>query len=297
MKYNKFKGTGVAIVTPFLEDDNIDFESLSKLVNHIITNNTDYIVALGTTAETPTLTEEEKDKITAFVIRENAGKLPVVVGMSSNNTLSLVNKIKKTDFTGIDAILSVCPYYNKPNQEGIFRHFESVSAVSPVPVIAYNVPGRTGGGINAQTTIKMAKELKNIIGIKEASGNINQIMKIIEQKPDDFLVISGDDALTLPVIATGGVGVISVVANAFPCEVTTMVNYCLHNDFESARPLHYKLLELVESLFADGSPAGVKVALETLGICKNILRLPLTKVNEQLEEKIKRLTIKILSEK
>lgn len=297
MKVKKFKGTGVAIVTPFLENREVDFKSLSKLVKYITSNNADYIVVLGTTGETPTLSDAEKNKITQFVIEENAGILPIVVGMSSNNTNQLVEQIKNTDFFGIDAILSVCPYYNKPNQEGVFRHFEAVANVSPVPVIAYNVPGRTGGGISAATTIRIAKELKNVIGIKEASGNISQIMEIIHNTPEDFLVISGDDALTLPILAAGGDGVISVVANAFPKLFSQMVNNCLKGDFENARINHYKLLEITNAFFADGSPGGVKVALETLDICNNILRLPLTKVNEQLQEKIKRLTIMISSEK
>lgn len=297
MKSKKFKGTGVAIVTPFLANNEVDYEALSNLIKHISSNNADYIVVLGTTGETPTLSDAEKNKITQFVIEENAGILPIVVGMSSNNTNQLVEQIKNTDFFGIDAILSVCPYYNKPNQEGVFRHFEAVANVSPVPVIAYNVPGRTGGGICAATTIRIANELKNIIGIKEASGNMSQIMEIIQNTTDDFLVISGDDALTLPIIAAGGDGVISVVANAFPKLFSKMVNMCLEGDFAQARIIHYKLLNIINDFFADGSPGGVKTALDTLGICQNIVRLPLTNVNEQLKEKIKRLTILISSEK
>ncbi len=296
MYLNKFKGTGVAIVTPFLKNGDIDFKSFSKLIKYIISNNIDYIVVLGTTAETPTLSEEEKNYIIEFVKNENAGKLPIVVGVSSNNTKQLIDKIKRINFEGIDAILSVCPYYNKPNQEGVFKHFEAVASASPVPVIIYNVPSRTGGlGITATTTVRLANEFDNIIGIKEASGNMLQIMEIIKNKPENFLVISGDDALTLPIIAAGGSGVISVVANAFPSMFSKMVNFCLKGDFAAAREIHYKLLDITNYFFLEGSPAGVKVALETLSICNNILRLPLTPVSEQLKDKIKRLTLMILS--
>ena len=280
-KNNKFRGTGVAIVTPFYKDNSIDYKSLGKLVDHVINGGVEYIVALGTTGESVTLTKEEKRSVVAHVIESSDNRVPLVLGLGGNNTQEILNSLShSSDFNHISAILSVSPYYNKPNQRGIYQHYKVIAEASPVPVILYNVPGRTNSNITAETTLKLAHEFKNIIAIKEASGNLEQCMKIIKNKPKDFLVISGDDMLTLPMIACGADGVISVVANAFPKDFSEMTRQILAGNVKEAQKLHYKLTDIIEQLFADGNPAGVKAALELLNITSANLRLPLVKVNK-----------------
>jgi 4-hydroxy-tetrahydrodipicolinate synthase len=287
-KNSKFKGTGVAIVTPFLKDGSIDYKSLTKLINHIIKGGIEYVVVMGTTGESVTLSKEEKQLVVAHVIDTIAGRVPVVLGLGGNNTQEILNALKKSaDFKGIDAILSVSPYYNKPNQRGIYQHYKAIAEASPLPIILYNVPGRTSSNITADTTIKLAEDFKNIIAIKEASGNLEQCMKIIKYRPKDFLVISGDDMLTLPIIASGGDGVISVVANAFPKDFSEMTRQILAGNVKEAQKLHYKLTDITEQLFADGNPAGVKEALELLNICQTHVRLPLVRVNKNVQNALK----------
>ncbi|MEO6883443.1 MAG: 4-hydroxy-tetrahydrodipicolinate synthase [Bacteroidia bacterium] len=280
------KGTGVAIVTPFTKEKKIDFKALEKLILHLINGKVEYLVVLGTTGESATLSTAEKQEVVNFVVEFTNKRLPIVLGMGGNNTMEIVEQIKKQNFKGIEAILSVAPYYNKPNQTGFFQHYKAIAAASPVPVILYNVPGRTASNITAETTLKLANEIKNIIAIKEASGNLEQCMKIIQHKPKNFLVISGDDMLTLPIIACGGDGVISVVANAFPKDFAEMTRQALAGNMEKARKLHYKLTGIITLLFTDGNPAGIKAALELLGIGKQNLRLPLVNVNKQVEKEL-----------
>lgn len=277
----KFKGTGVAIVTPFSKDNTVDFKSLGKLVDFIIKGGVEYVVVLGTTGESVTLSKEEKQAVVAHVIESVDGRVPVVLGLGGNNTQEILNSLKRSsDFNHIDAILSVSPYYNKPNQRGIYQHYKAIADASPLPVILYNVPGRTSSNITADTTLKLAEEFKNIIAIKEASGNLEQCMKIIKYKPKDFMVISGDDMLTLPIIASGGDGVISVVANAFPKDFSEMTRELLAGNIREGQKLHYKLTDIIEQLFADGNPAGIKAVLEQMKICSGNVRLPLVRVNK-----------------
>lgn len=283
---NELRGTGVAIVTPFNVDFSIDFSSLEKLINHLIEGGINYLVPLGTTGESATLSKEEKTKIFNFVIEINNNRIPLVAGMGGNNTAELVEGFKKVDKNKFLAILSVSPYYNKPNQEGIFRHYKSLSQVAPLPIILYNVPGRTGSNIIGSTTLKLAKEFKNIIGIKEASGNFDQFMSILKHKPKDFMVISGDDGIALPMIALGAEGVISVVANAYPKEFSTMIQHCLKNNFEEAKLLHYKFSDLINMLFEEGSPGGIKYVLSKLNICKTEVREPLYGISDALKGRI-----------
>lgn len=275
-----FKGTGVAIVTPFHDSGNIDFGSFEKIIEHIISGGVNYIVALGTTGESVTLSRDEKVAVLDFVVETVNKRVPVVAGLGGNSTQEVINTIKATSFDGVSAILSVTPYYNKPQQKGLYAHFKAIAGMCPVPVILYNVPGRTSVNMTAETTVKLAQDFPNIIGIKEASGNLLQCMEIIRDRPHGFLLISGDDALTLPIIALGGDGVISVVANAFPREFSEMVNLCLKGKFMKARVLHMDLLRFTNALFADGSPSGIKTAMEMLGFCKSYVRLPLVKVNK-----------------
>ncbi len=279
---NKLKGTGVAIVTPFHKYGTIDFTSLEKIIEHIIKNNINYIVALGTTGESVTLSKDERNAVINFVIETVNKRVPVVIGIGCNNTQEVINLIKAQSFDGVDAILSVAPYYNKPQQRGIYQHYKSVASASPVPVILYNVPGRTSCNISAEITLKLAHDISNIIGIKEASGDLKQIMQIIKNKPDEFLVLSGDDLLTLPIIGLGGDGVISVIANAFPKEFSNLVDFCLKGDKRKALEIHYQLIDIIDLLFSDGNPSGIKAALEILGLCSNNLRLPLVKVNKSV---------------
>ncbi|MBN8697425.1 MAG: 4-hydroxy-tetrahydrodipicolinate synthase [Bacteroidetes bacterium] len=279
-KHSKFIGTGVAIVTPFKKDGSIDFNSLAKLVNFIIKGGVEYVVVLGTTGESVTLSKEEKELVVNFVVKTVNKRVPVVLGLGGNNTLEIVKSLKKDSFKGIDAILSVSPYYNKPNQRGIYQHYKAIAQASPLPIILYNVPGRTSSNMTAETTLQLAKDFKNIIAIKEASGNLEQCMKIIKHRPKDFLVISGDDMLTLPIIASGGDGVISVVANAFPKDYSEMTRQILKGNVKEAQKLHYKLTDIIEQLFADGNPGGIKAVLNLLKVCPDNLRLPLVNVNK-----------------
>lgn len=269
------RGLGVALVTPFKPDMEIDFEALGRMVEHIVAGGADYIVVLGTTGETPTLSTEERKQIREFVKDKAAGRIPLVLGMGGNCTHALVSEIKQTDLTGYSAILSVAPFYNKPSQEGLYQHFAAIAKASPLPVILYNVPGRTGVNISAATTLRLAKEFDNVTAIKEASGNFKQIEEIINNKPERFQVISGDDALTYPLITLGAEGVISVVGNAYPEEFGRMVRLCLEGNFQEALPIHYGFTKLYDELFVDGNPAGVKALLHKLGMIDNVLRLPL----------------------
>jgi 4-hydroxy-tetrahydrodipicolinate synthase len=284
----RFKGTGVAIVTPFKNDLSIDFASLGKVINHVIDGGIGYIVSLGTTGETVTLSKDEKSAVVSYTLEVVDKRVPVVLGIGGNNTQELIGCIRDFDLTNIDAILSVSPYYNKPNQRGLYLHYKALAASSPVPVILYNVPSRTGSNLTAETCLQLAKDCENIIGIKEASGDMIQIMKILRDKPEDFLVISGDDATAMAVIAAGGVGVISVIANAFPAAWSEMINHALKTNMKSAREIQYKYLELIELLFADGSPAGVKAMLSIMGLCHNNLRLPLVPVNKSILARIQK---------
>jgi 4-hydroxy-tetrahydrodipicolinate synthase len=279
--YHKFKGTGVAIVTPFKKSGAIDFESFENIVNHLILGGIDYLVVLGTTGESPTISKLEKKALIEFSVRVINKRVPLVVGIGGNSTSDVILAIHGTPFKGVDAVLSVCPYYSKPQQEGIYQHFKLIAEASPVPVILYTVPGRTGSNISAATTIKLAKDCPNIVGIKEASGNFDQIFQVIKNRPKDFLVISGDDGLTLPLIAAGADGVISVTANAYPEMFSKMVKLALDGDLKSARIIHYKLIDFTNSLFSDGSPSGIKAALEIKNLCHQFLRLPLVPVNQE----------------
>jgi 4-hydroxy-tetrahydrodipicolinate synthase len=277
---NKFKGTGTAIVTPFHKDGTIDFKSLQKLIDFQIKGNVDFLVVLGTTGESATLSNDEKNAILAAAVDMVESRVPIVLGIGGNNTMDVVNTIKNTDLEGIDAILSVSPYYNRPTQKGIFLHYKTIANSSPLPVLLYNVPSRTGSNITAQTALKIAAECENVIGIKEASGNLNQCMQIIKNKPKDFLVISGDDALTLPLIALGADGVISVISNAFPSEFSEMVQHCLKGNFKKALDIHYRLVDMIDAIFAEGSPSGIKAVLEMKKICGNQFRLPVVGVSK-----------------
>ena len=292
----KFKGTGVAIVTPFHKYGTIDFNSLKKLIEHLIKNGVNYLVVMGTTGESVVLSKDEKYALINFVVEEVDNRVPIVLGIGGNHTQLIKDTILATDLEGIDAILSVSPYYNKPQQKGIYLHYKEISEVSPVPIILYNVPGRTNSNISVETTLELAKNFENIIGIKEASGNLNQIMQIIKNKPKDFLVISGDDVLTLPIMAIGGDGAISVTANAFPKEYSEMVSLCLRKNKKQAIALHYKLLDFTNEIFADGSPSGIKAALDILELCGNNLRLPLVKVNKTVQFRLKELISEIQKE-
>ena len=286
MGKKRFTGTGVALVTPFHKQGAIDFTSLEKLIEHTINGGVDYLVVQGTTAETATLTKEEKTAVAEFTIDIVNKRVPLMLGVGGNNTQDIVTQLRTCSYDGFDAILSVTPYYNKPQQRGLYLHYKNLSAVSPLPLIMYNVPGRTGVNMKAETVLQIAEECDNIIGIKEASGNLEQIMEIIKNRPHGFLVISGDDLLTFPQIALGADGVISVAANGYPKEFSQMVTAALKGDFEKARSLHYKLTDFIKIIFADGSPAGIKAALELKGIISNNLRLPLVKVEKNIFNQI-----------
>jgi len=269
-----FTGAGVALITPFNEDMSVDYSALERLVEDQISGGIDYLVVLGTTGETPALSDDEKKEIVRFVIEKNAGRLKIVVGIGSNNTLALVQSIKNTNFDGVDAILSVTPYYNKPIQEGLFQHFKAVVEASPVPVILYNVPGRTGVNMEADTTLRIARLSEKVIGIKEACGDIGQFSKIVINAPNYFKVISGDDGLTLPAIATGSIGVISVIANAMPGKLSQLTHKSLKGNMVEAGQLHLQMAEMMKLIFKEGSPAGVKALMEMMGTVKNQVRLP-----------------------
>jgi len=277
---------GVALITPYKQDLSIDYTALKRLVNHQIANGADFIVALGTTAETPTLSADEKTELRRFIIDAVGGRIPIVLGCGGNNTAAIVNELQCGDFRGIDAILSVVPYYNKPSQEGIYQHYKAIAEASPVPVILYNVPGRTGVNMLPETTLRLADDFDNIIAIKEASGNIAQMNEIIKNKPDRFSVISGDDGITFPLITLGAVGVISVIGNAFPKEFSRMVRLALDGEYNDALKIHHRFTELFNLLFVDGNPAGVKAMLHAMGFCENVLRLPLVPTRITTFEKI-----------
>jgi len=283
----QLKGTGVAIITPFKSSMEVDFDALGKLIDFIISNGVEYIVSLGTTGETPTLETEEKFDIINYTFEKVHGRVPVVVGIGGNNTKEVMENLQSYPLEKAAAVLSASPYYNKPSQEGIFQHYKNLASASPKPVLLYNVPGRTGSNISAATTLRLAKEVENIAGIKEASGNMVQCMHILRDRPADFLVVSGDDHITLPLIACGMDGVISVAANCFPKDFSEMVRYCLKGDFAAARPLHYKLLEGNDLLFAENNPAGAKAFLYELGLIENALRLPVVPLSAPLQQKVK----------
>jgi 4-hydroxy-tetrahydrodipicolinate synthase len=284
----KFKGTGVAIVTPFKNDSSIDFAAFGRVVDHVINGGVNYIVVMGTTGESVTLTKDEKKAVLCYILEKIDNRVPLVVGIGGNNTQEIINQVRSWGLKGVDGILSVSPYYNKPTQKGIFQHYKAISTVSPLPIILYNVPGRTGSNISAETTLELAHEFENIVAIKEASGSMEQIMKIIKDKPESFLLISGDDMNTLPVIAAGGSGVISVLANAFPAQWSEMVNQCLKSNFKAAREIQFSLIEMIELLFTDGSPAGVKAMLNVMNLCQNTLRLPLVPVSRTIYSRIQK---------
>lgn len=289
-----FTGAGVALITPFNEDKSIDYSALERLVENQISGGTDYLVVLGTTGETPALSDDEKKEIVRFVIEKNAGRLKIVVGIGSNNTLALVQSIQKTNFDGVDAILSVTPYYNKPTQEGLFQHFKAVVEASPVPVILYNVPGRTGVNMDADTTLRIARLSEKAVGIKEACGDLGQFAKIIKDAPEYFKVISGDDALALPSITTGAIGVISVIANALPEQLSQLIHASLEGNIAKASQLHLQMAEILKLIFKEGNPGGVKALMEMMGTVKNQVRLPLVPVSavtySLIEKELKRIS-------
>lgn len=287
MKQPLFSGTGVALITPFRrQQETVDFTKLEALIEHIIASGVDYIVALGSTSEAATMTPAERSAVQAFIVETVAGRCPIMLGLGGNNTLNLTDTIARTNFDGISGILSVTPFYNKPNQRGLMQHYRSVAEASPVPVVIYNVPGRTGVNLAAETTLTLANECPNIIGIKEASGNIQQAMEILRQRPAGFRVISGDDALTYPLLALGADGVISVVANALPKEMSDMVRLAMKGDLKKALPLQMKMLPLMNAIFDEGNPTGIKALLEIQGSITNILRLPLVKASKPLTNKL-----------
>lgn len=284
----KLKGTGVALVTPFKKNGNVDYKALEKLIDFNIKGGVEYLVSLGTTGESVNLDKDEKLDVLNFTIEKTKKRVPVVAGFGGNSTRHVIKDIEKFHFKGVDAVLSVSPYYNKPQQEGIFQHYKDIAAASPVPVILYNVPGRTASNLKAETTLRIAREVKNVIGIKEASGDFIQCMQVVKNKPKDFLVISGDDNITLGLMAYGFDGVISVVAQAFPKQFSEMVRQCLKGNFEKARALHYQLNDITDMLFAENNPAGIKCALSILGICDEFLRLPVVPVSDGLRDRMKK---------
>ena len=284
---NKLTGMGVALVTPFKQDDSIDFDALGRLVDYQIQNKADYLVVLGTTAETPALSATEKQEIIEFVKRRVNGQLPIVLGCGGNCTANVVKELQTSDFSGIDAILSVTPYYNKPSQEGIYQHYKAIAEATPLPIILYNVPGRTGVNMTVETTLRLARDFRNIVAVKEASGNITQMNNIIKNKPKDFMVICGDDGIAYPLMTLGAVGVISVIGNAFPKEFSRMVRLALNGDYENALHIHQRFTDMFDLLFVDGNPAGVKCMLSAMGYIENKLRLPLVPTRITTYEKIR----------
>lgn len=275
MIQSKLKGMGVALITPFKEDESVDYDAITRLVDYQLQNGTDFLAILATTAETPTLTTEEKDNIRKLIIERVNGKIPIIMGVGGNNTRAIVETLKNDDFTGIDGILSVVPYYSKPSQEGIYQHYKAIANATALPVVLYNVPGRTGVNMTAETTLRIARDFKNVVAIKEASGNITQMDDIIKNKPNNFNVISGDDGITFPLITLGAIGVISVIGNAFPREFSRMTRLALAGDYSNALTIHHRFTELFDLLFVDGNPAGVKSMLNAMGMIENKLRLPL----------------------
>lgn len=290
---SNFRGTGVAIVTPFHKDGNIDFKSFEKLIDYQIGNGADFLVFMGTTGESVTLNYDEQQAIIRLAVELVNDRKPIVVGIGGNNTRAVVNAIRSSDLEGVDAVMSVSPYYNKPQQKGICQHFKAIAAASPLPVIIYNVPSRTGSNINAETTLELAHAVPNIFAIKEASRDMVQCARIIKDKPEDFLVISGDDVTAVPFLALGGDGVISVIANALTSDFSQMVQYCLDGQFDKARVLSFKLLEITEAIYSEGSPTGIKALLSAMGLCQNEVRLPLVRASKQLQTQLVQLLKKI----
>lgn len=286
-------GTGVALITPFKKDFSVDVDALKKIVDYQVDGGIEYLVVLGTTAESATLTKEEKQLVIDTVIEANAGRLPLVLGVGGNNTAEVVAELKERDLSGFAAILSVSPYYNKPTQEGIYQHFKMVAEASPIPVILYNVPGRTASNMLPETVIRLAKDFKNIIGIKEAAGDIVQAMKLIQHKPEGFLVISGDDMITLPMVLAGGAGVISVIGEGFPRQFSDMVRLGLERKVDEAYKLHYLLADAIDMIFEQGNPGGIKVVFRELGLCEDTVRLPLVNVNQDLDNRLAEFTKQI----
>lgn len=281
-----FYGTGVAMVTPFNADGSVDFEGLKRLINFQIEGGVEYLVSLGTTGEPATLTADEKKAIWEFTAETVNGRVPLIAGIGGNSTRHVIDEVCGFQIEGYKAILSVCPYYNKPNQEGVYQHYKAIAEASPLPLVLYNVPGRTGTNINADTILRLASDFKNIIGVKEASGNFDQFNRILRDKPQEFLFISGDDPIALPLIALGAAGIISVVANVVPGIFSKMIRQCLDGKFKEAQPVHLSLVQLIRLLFIEGSPSGAKAALKYLGICHDLVRLPLAGVSSQTENEI-----------
>ena len=275
MAYNILRGLGIALITPFTPDGEVDYKALVRLVEYQIDNGADFLCILATTGETPCLSKEEKVKIKNLVVEINKGRLPILMGCGGNNTKAVIEEIQATDWSGISGILSVCPYYNKPSQEGLYQHFKAIANASPLPVVLYNVPGRTGVNMTSETTVRLANDCENIVAVKEASGNLEQVDEIIKNKPDGFDVISGDDALTFSMVASGAAGGISVIGNALPKEFSRMIRLEFKGEYEAARNIHHKFTELYKLLFVDGNPAGVKALLHEMGFIDNVLRLPL----------------------
>ncbi len=289
MAYHIFKGLGIALVTPFTPQGEVDYGALKRLVEYQIDNGADFFCILATTGEVPCLTREEKDKITSLVLEVNQGRLPVLKYCGGNDTRAVVEEIRNTDWTGIDGILSICPYYNKPSQEGLYQHFKTIAEISPIPLVLYNVPGRTGVNMKPQTLIRLANDCPNIVGVKEASGSLEQVDEIIKGKPDRFDVISGDDALTFSMVASGAVGVISVIGNALPREFSRMIRLEFKGEYEPARKIHHMFTELYKLLFVDGNPAGVKALLNDMGYIENVLRLPLVPTRIETKDMMARI--------
>lgn len=287
-------GTGVALVTPFKKDFSVDVEALKRIVNYQIDNGINYLVVLGTTGEPATLKKEEKELVIKTIIETNNGRLPLVLGVGGNNTAEVVEELETRDFTGFSAVLSVSPYYNKPTQEGIYQHFKAIAEASPLPVILYNVPGRTASNVLPSTVLRLANDFKNVVAIKEAAGDIVQAMKLIQEKPKDFLVISGDDMVTLPMVLAGGAGVISVIAEGFPKQFSEMVRLGLERKVDEAYKLHYEIADSIDMIFEQGNPAGVKEIFKSLGLSENTVRLPLVNVNEDLANRIDQFVKKIV---
>lgn len=295
MVHNIFKGLGIALITPFKEDGSVDYDALIRLVDYQLNNGADFFCILATTGETPTLTREEKQKIKDLVVDYVQARVPILIGCGGNNTAAVVEELQTADFKGIDGILSVCPYYNKPSQEGLYQHFKAIASATQLPVVLYNVPGRTGVNLQAATTVRLARDCQNIVAIKEASGNLEQVDEIIKNKPADFDVISGDDSLTFPMVSCGAVGVISVIGNALPKEFSRMIRLQMRGEYDPARTIHHRFTDLFSLLFVDGNPAGVKAMLSEMGFIQNVLRLPLVpmRINnmQRMSEILKELKI------
>lgn len=286
MAHNIFKGLGIALITPFTLNGEIDYKALKRLIEYQLTNGADFLCILATTGEAPCLSKQEKDEMTVFIKELVGGRVPILKYCGGNNTAAVVEEIKTTDWSGIDGILSICPYYNKPSQEGLYQHFKAIAEASPLPVVLYNVPGRTGVNMKAETTVRLAKDFPNIVAIKEASGSLEQIDEIIKNKPDNFDVISGDDALTFSMVASGAAGVISVIGNALPKEFCRMIRLEFNGEYEPARKIHHMFTELYSLLFIDGNPAGCKALLNDMGMIENVLRLPLVPTTITTKQKM-----------